>query len=69
MFDDAAQRTPGNVRILMNIIRHIRYPFQSANICADTPTGDSNKLLLLVSHSDSVPAGPGINDNGKIFVQ
>jgi hypothetical protein len=31
-------------------------PFPVDNICADTPTG---------GHIDSVPAGPGINDNGK----
>ena len=36
------------------------------NICADTPTGDVTQTILIGSHSDSVPAGPGINDNGKI---
>ena len=35
------------------------------NICADTPTGDPSQTILIGSHSDSVPAGPGINDNGK----
>lgn len=37
------------------------------NICADTPTGDKTKTIVIGSHSDSVPAGSGINDNGKIF--
>ncbi|CAF5067422.1 unnamed protein product, partial [Rotaria magnacalcarata] len=35
------------------------------NICADTPTGDANQTIIIGSHSDSVPAGPGINDNGS----
>ena len=35
-----------------------------ANVCADTPTGDPTQTILIGSHSDSVPAGPGINDNG-----
>lgn len=35
------------------------------NICADTLTGDASQTIIIGSHSDSVPAGPGINDNGK----
>lgn len=35
------------------------------NICADTPTGDPTQTILIGSHSDSVTAGPGINDNGS----
>ena len=35
------------------------------NICADTPTGDITQTIVIGSHSDSVPAGPGINDNGS----
>jgi Zn-dependent M28 family amino/carboxypeptidase len=35
------------------------------NICADTPTGDPTQTIVIGSHSDSVTAGPGINDNGK----
>ena len=38
------------------------------NICADTPTGDVTQTILIGSHTDSVPAGPGINDNGKICI-
>jgi hypothetical protein len=34
------------------------------NICADTLTGDPSQTILIGSHSDSVTAGPGINDNG-----
>ena len=34
------------------------------NVCADTPTGNVTQTIVVGSHSDSVPAGPGINDNG-----
>ena len=34
------------------------------NICADTPTGNISQTIVIGSHSDSVPDGPGINDNG-----
>lgn len=39
--------------------------FPVENICADTPTGDIEQTIVVGSHSDSVPAGPGINDNGQ----
>jgi Zn-dependent M28 family amino/carboxypeptidase len=61
----AAQNTSGNVSILINIIRSIDSPSPVGNICADTPTGDITQTIVIGSHSDSVPAGPGINDNGK----
>ena len=34
------------------------------NICAHTVTGDPTQTIVIGSHMDSVPAGPGINDNG-----
>ena len=39
------------------------------NICADTLTGDPSQTIIIGSHSDSVPAGPGINDNGKGMIE
>jgi len=65
---DAAQLTPGNVSVLINIDRLHEFPFPSANICADTPTGSISQTIVIGSHSDSVPAGPGINDNGKVTI-
>ncbi|CAF3067676.1 unnamed protein product [Rotaria sp. Silwood2] len=35
------------------------------NICADTLTGDATQTIIIGSHSDSVTAGAGINDNGS----
>jgi len=41
------------------------YPAETFNIIADTLVGDSNNVIVVGSHLDSVPAGPGINDNGS----
>jgi Zn-dependent M28 family amino/carboxypeptidase len=35
------------------------------NVIAETPTGDPNRVIVVGAHLDSVPAGPGINDNGS----
>ncbi|WEW59971.1 Leucyl aminopeptidase yscIV [Emydomyces testavorans] len=35
------------------------------NVIAQTKGGDQNNVIMLGSHSDSVDAGPGINDNGS----
>jgi Zn-dependent M28 family amino/carboxypeptidase len=40
-------------------------PVVTMNILADTPTGDPSNTIVVGSHLDSVPAGPGINDNGS----
>ena len=37
----------------------------TTNILVDTPTGDPSQTIVTGSHLDSVPAGPGINDNGS----
>jgi Zn-dependent M28 family amino/carboxypeptidase len=34
-------------------------------VIAETPRGDPNKVVLAGAHLDSVPAGPGINDDGS----
>ncbi|CAF0838016.1 unnamed protein product [Rotaria sordida] len=39
--------------------------FPVDNICADTIHGNITQTIVVGSHSDSVPAGPGINDNGS----
>ena len=35
------------------------------NILADTLEGPNEDIIVVGSHLDSVPAGPGINDNGS----
>ena len=37
----------------------------TSNLFADTAAGDAQSLIVVGSHLDSVPAGPGINDNGS----
>jgi Zn-dependent M28 family amino/carboxypeptidase len=38
---------------------------ETFNIIAQTPTGDPDNVVMLGAHLDSVPEGPGINDNGS----
>jgi Zn-dependent M28 family amino/carboxypeptidase len=35
------------------------------NVIAESKTGDPNNVVMAGAHLDSVPAGPGINDNGS----
>ena len=35
------------------------------NVVAETKRGDANHMVLVGAHLDSVPAGPGINDDGS----
>jgi Zn-dependent M28 family amino/carboxypeptidase len=35
------------------------------NVIAETPGGDSNRVVVIGAHLDSVTRGPGINDNGS----
>jgi Zn-dependent M28 family amino/carboxypeptidase len=37
----------------------------SANVLADTPGGRADRTVVVGAHLDSVPEGPGINDNGS----
>ncbi|CAF4029032.1 unnamed protein product, partial [Rotaria sordida] len=47
------------------IISTTKFPSPVGNICAHTVTGDATQTIVIGSHSDSVPAGPGINDDGS----
>lgn len=42
-----------------------RVTHSADNVLADTPDGDPERVVMLGAHLDSVPAGPGINDNGS----
>ena len=39
-------------------------PTTTSNLIADTAGGNPDRTVVVGSHLDSVPAGPGINDNG-----
>jgi hypothetical protein len=61
---NAANTTNGNASIFLQIELESYPPFNVDNICADTKDGDISETIVVGSHSDGVPAGPGINDNG-----
>ncbi|CAF1438841.1 unnamed protein product, partial [Adineta ricciae] len=54
-----------SVNVTLEIQRENYGTFDVHNICAHTVDGNSTKTIMVGSHSDSVPAGPGINDNGS----
>ncbi len=60
-----AQAKNGPVIVHVATSTEIRLDAQTSNIIADSPGGDPNKVLVVGAHLDSVPAGPGINDNGS----
>jgi hypothetical protein len=65
---DATQDTSKNTKIQLVIDTKDLPDFPVGNICADTPTGNITQTIVIGSHTDSVSAGPGINDNGKIII-
>lgn len=40
-------------------------PNEEINVIADSPRGDKDRTVVVGAHLDSVPEGPGINDNGS----
>ena len=38
---------------------------ETSNVIAESPGGDEGRTLVVGAHLDSVPKGPGINDNGS----
>jgi len=38
---------------------------RTVNVIAETPGGEEEETVMVGAHLDSVPAGPGINDNGS----
>ena len=53
---------PGDTRIKLNAGVRIE---KSSNVIAQTKTGSKTDVVVVGGHLDSVPAGPGINDNGS----
>jgi hypothetical protein len=45
--------------------RTLVQPRETSNIIADYPGGRTDRTLIVGAHLDSVPEGPGINDNGS----
>ncbi|CAF0749705.1 unnamed protein product [Didymodactylos carnosus] len=56
---------PQNTTVFITIKLKDVPPSAVTNICADTHSGDKTQTIVIGSHSDSVQAGNGINDNGS----
>jgi Zn-dependent M28 family amino/carboxypeptidase len=56
--------TPGSVQVSISAdtIAETRH---TSNVIADYPGGRTDRTLIVGGHLDSVPVGPGINDNGS----
>ena len=65
---NAAQDPSKNSRVQLFIDAKDLPDFPVGNICADTPSGNVTQTIVIGSHTDSVPAGPGVNDNGTIII-
>ena len=60
---EAFAGTPGpTVRIAAEVISEIR---STENVIAESRWGDPTNVVMAGAHLDSVPEGPGINDNGS----
>jgi len=59
---DGVARTGGAVRLAVDALIGKR---PTRNVVADTPGGSDGPLIVVGAHLDSVPEGPGINDNGS----
>jgi len=58
----AAQAGSATVRLAVNAVAGTR---PSRNVVAETSVGGDEPWIIVGAHLDSVPEGPGINDNGS----
>lgn len=63
--DLAALLDVGEVVIHLKTDTLIELDVPTANLIAETPTGRDDRVVMAGAHLDSVPDGPGINDNGS----
>jgi Zn-dependent M28 family amino/carboxypeptidase len=59
---DGLALADGAVRLAVDAVTGKR---PTRNVVADTPGGRDGSLVVVGAHLDSVPEGPGINDNGS----
>ncbi|QCQ92437.1 M20/M25/M40 family metallo-hydrolase [Rhodococcus sp. SGAir0479] len=60
--DGAALRQGGDVTLTLDTTVE---KTRSRNVIAQTKTGDADNVVMVGAHLDSVPDGPGINDDGS----
>ena len=52
--------------LVMRLFANVsRVPSTTENVIAESRRGDPNNVIMAGAHLDSVPEGPGINDNGS----
>ncbi len=56
------RQNPGEVVLKLNAGVRVE---RTRNVVAQTKTGDTSNVVMAGAHLDSVPEGPGINDNGS----
>ena len=61
---DTASRTDGGVTVRL-AVDALAGKRSTRNVLADTSADGSGPLIIVGAHLDSVPEGPGINDNGS----
>lgn len=63
-FDVGVELSAGGVEVhmLVNATSELR---TSSNVIADSPGGRDDRVVVVGAHLDSVPEGPGIQDNGS----
>jgi Iap family predicted aminopeptidase len=62
--DSALARAPGGAEVSVQV--EASAPGQeSQNVIAETPGGSGDGVVMAGGHLDSVPGGPGVNDNGS----
>jgi len=54
----------GGARVRLSA-RTVSRDRETSNVIAQTPGGDEGRTVMVGAHLDSVPEGPGINDNGS----
>ena len=57
-----AQAGPVRARV---VVEAVTRSLPTANVIADWPEGDPDRVVVIGAHLDSVAEGPGINDNGS----
>lgn len=60
--EELAGLTGVEARVFANVFRGTETTY---NVLADSPVGDPESTIVVGAHLDSVPGGPGIQDNGS----
>ena len=62
---DTVQRLRGGQTVSFHVVTDTVSETRTTwNVIADSPGGDTSRTVVVSAHNDSVPAGPGINDDG-----